>query len=445
VQTLPASCCDREEVDVAVVGAGGAGLSVLIHLAAALDRDDVPGVAPSVVLIDPQHRRGSDRTWCWWDPPLGSGGSVVASAGPELAGVVHRSWDRLVITDRRRRSHLLDLGPLRYHLVRSSDFYALAERAIARVGARRVLAGVDEVRDGPGGVVVRAAGREIRARWVLDSRPGPPFRPARTSWLQHFRGWVVRFPAGSPGAPSPLDPRIPVLMDFSAPQPAEGTGFGYVLPLDERRALVEYTVFSRHRLPGPDYDRMLRGYLEHRWGPRGAAVTVESVEDGAIPMTDAVHRRRVGARVFRIGTAGGATRASTGYTFAAIQRQARAVVGALLAGERPEPPPAYPARHRWLDSVFLRAMDRGHLDGADYLCDLFTGNPPGRVLGFLDGTSTVGDDVRLALGSPRGPMLRATAEDLLARVGQPFTRSPGRLPGGDRGALVRSYSVTHSR
>src|SRR3712207_9285871 len=66
---------------------------------------------------------------------------------------------------------------------------------------------------------------------------------------------------------------------------------------------------------------------------------IAEVEDGAIPMTDAVHARRVGRRVLRLGTAGGATRASTGYTFAAMQRQAAAVAADLLVGRPPRPGP----------------------------------------------------------------------------------------------------------
>src|SRR3712207_7859322 len=91
---------------------------------------------------------------------------------------------------------------------------------------------------------------------------------------------------------------------------------------------------------------------------------IAEVEDGAIPMADAVLARRVGRRVFRLGTAGGATRASTGYTFAAMQRQAAAVARALGEGREPLPPAPYPRRHRWMDAVLLRALDRGHAEGA---------------------------------------------------------------------------------
>src|SRR6185312_2386612 len=133
-------------------------------------------------------------------------------------------------------------------------------------------------------------------------------------------------------------------MDFTVPRPASGVAFGYVLPDDARSALVEYTEFSRRRLPDAAYDAALTRYLADRWGD---AYEIEDVEDGAVPMTDAVPARRAGRRVVRLGAAGGATRPSTGYTFAAMLRQADAVAAAVLAGTDPLPPAAYPARHRW--------------------------------------------------------------------------------------------------
>ena len=54
-------------------------------------------------------------------------------------------------------------------------------------------------------------------------------------------------------------------------------------------------------------------------------------------MADDVRSARAGHRFRRLGTSGGATRASTGYTFSALQRQGAAVAAAglqaLFAGE----------------------------------------------------------------------------------------------------------------
>ena len=73
-------------------------------------------------------------------------------------------------------------------------------------------------------------------------------------------------------------------------------------------------------------------------------------------------------------------------------------MAAALLGRRrgpdPLPPPAYPARHRWMDSVLLRALDRGLVDGPELFTRLLLGNPPERVLRFLDGGTSPLDELR---------------------------------------------------
>jgi lycopene beta-cyclase len=394
------------DVDVAVVGAGGAGGSVLVQLARLLAPGRQP---PSVAVVDPERKAGRDRTWCFWD----EGSSAVDAA-------VHRAWGTVLIVDAEGVEHRLDLAPMRYVMVRSQDFYGLADEAAARLGARRVVAPADAVVDGEEFATVRTPAGTVRARWVLDSRPAAPRLRANTALLQHFRGWTVRFGVDA------LDASTPVFMDFSVPQPSgaggrAGVAFGYVLPDDARTGLVEYTEFSRARLSDAEYDKALAGYLDARYGGAGGYEVVE-IEDGAIPMTDAVHARRVGRRVLRLGTAGGATRGSTGYTFAAMQRQAASVAGDLIAGRPPEPPPAYPARHRWMDAVLLRALDGGLVDGPQLFTRLLLGNPPARVLRFLDGRTSAIDDLRVMASTPTLRMARASVDDAVARVRR-------RLPG----------------
>jgi lycopene beta-cyclase len=393
------------QVDVAVVGAGGAGGSILVHLARLLAPGREP---PTVAVVDPERKTGRDRTWCFWD----EGASAVDAA-------VHRAWGAAVVVDAGGGEHRLDLAPLRYVMVRSQDFYALADEAGARLGVRRVLAPADAVLDGEDFAQVRTPAGTIRARWVLDSRPAPPRLRANTALLQHFRGWTVRFPVDA------FDPSAPVLMDFSVPQPGsrgEGAGvaFGYVLPEDARTGLVEYTEFSRSRLSDAEYDKALAAYLDARYGGAGG-YEIGEVEDGAIPMTDAVHARRAGRRILRLGTAGGATRGSTGYTFAAMQRQAARVAADVLAARVPDPGPAYPARHRWMDAVLLRALDRGLVDGPELFTRMLLRNPPSRVLRFLDGRTSGAEELRVMASTPMATMLRASVVDAAARVERRLT------------------------
>ncbi|NEC68659.1 lycopene cyclase family protein, partial [Streptomyces sp. SID9727] len=264
----------------------------------------------------------------------------------------------------------------------------------------------DAVRAVPGGAVVRCtlpdgSTADVRARRVFDSRPLPVLPPARTQLLQHFRGWFVRT------ATVRFDPDVADLMDFRVPQPARGLAFGYVLPLAPDRALVEYTEFSRRPLTTEAYESALGHYC--RDVLRLGALTVERTEQGAIPMTDGRFPHRAGPSVFRIGTAGGATRPATGYTFAAVQRQSRAIAAALRDGRGAVPAP-HGRRALAMDAIVLRALDTGRIDGPDFFTGLFRRVPAERLLRFLDGTASLREEWGIGLRTPVRPMLATAAE-----------------------------------
>jgi lycopene beta-cyclase len=217
--------------------------------------------------------------------------------------------------------------------------------------------------------------------------------------VQSFRGRVL------PASAAPDLQGRPVFMDFRTAQPSRGLSFGYCLPLSDGSVLVEYTEFSPTRLD-PDFaDQALDAYATLLGADPGARAG--HTEQGVIPMTDAPFPRRVGPRRFRLGTAGGATRPSTGYTFAAMERQARTLADLLAAGRPPVPPPPYPPRHRVLDGVLLRALDDDLVDGPAFFRRLFARHPAERVLRFLDGSSDLDEEFAIMASSPRVAMVRA--------------------------------------
>ncbi|MCQ6555783.1 lycopene cyclase family protein [Streptomyces sp. C10-9-1] len=377
--------------DIAVVGAGAAGLSLAWRLL-----DPPPGVrAPDVVLVDapPGPLRPPERTWCFWEPEHG-----------EYDRLLTAGWRRLRVRDGEGGGAAHDLGSLRYKMLRSGDFADGLRPRLA--GLARIEAVVEGVRDRPDGaeVLCRTADGStltLRARWVYDSRPPAVAPAARVSLLQHFRGWFVR-------TERPVfDTGTVELMDFRTPQPGHGLSFGYVLPTGRREALVEYTEFGRAPLSGPGYDRALRHYTERVL--RLGAFRVTATEQGAIPMTDGRHPRRHGRHVFPIGAAGGAVRPSSGYAFAAIQRQTRAVARALHRGGRPEPPPAYPARSLAMDALLLHGLDSGRIAGPEFFTRLFDTVPADRLLRFLDGQAGWAEEIAVGLRTPVRAMLRTAA------------------------------------
>lgn len=391
--------------DVVVVGGGAAGLSLAHRITA---------TGPmSVTVVEPPDGpvRPPERTWCYWDRDTG-----------DLDAAVTASWPRLRVHGADGRPVTVDPAPLRYRMLRSGAFERLVhQRLAASPGGQVLRATADTVHDVPGGAEVRCTdpdGRPLtlRARHVFDSRPLSALPPARTQLLQHFRGWFVHT------ARERFDPAVADLMDFRVPQPRHGLAFGYVLPLAPDRALVEYTEFSRAPLTTEAYEAALGHYARHvlRLGP----FTVEAAEQGVIPMTDARFPRRAGASVFRIGTAGGATRPATGYTFAAVRRHSAAVAAALHDGHDDIPAP-HGRRALAMDAILLRALDTGRVDGPAFFTGLFRRTPPERLLRFLDGATSLREEWGIGLRTPVGPMLRTALEvPFLPRRHRPAPSAP---------------------
>ncbi|MFR9757962.1 lycopene cyclase family protein [Streptomyces sp. TR06-5] len=383
------------EADVVVIGAGAAGLS----LARLLARAPASRGPRTVALLETPdtRRRAPDRTWCFWGPD---------DAEPDR--FEEASWGRLRVHGPTGGAVERDTAPLRYRMIRSATYAREVSRLLSEDGrVRRVAATVTGVTDGSDAASVRCVTADghrsgMRARWVFDSRPKRPLPPARTLLLQHFRGWFLRTDRDR------FDPGVAELMDFRVPQPHHGLAFGYVLPFDSRTALVEYTEFSSGVLDRAAYERALRHYADTVL--RLGHYRVEAAEQGVIPMTDAVFPRRTGARVFPLGAAAGATRPSTGYTFAAVQRQVHHVADALCAGRTPLPPRLHSRRARAMDAVLLRALDTGRISGAVLFEELFRHHRAPELLRFLDGGTSPLEDLRIGAAAPVLPMLRTAAE-----------------------------------
>ncbi|GLX34227.1 lycopene cyclase [Streptomyces roseochromogenus] len=390
------------DADVTVVGAGAAGLSLAVELAKPL-----PGnrPAPRVVVVEapPGPLRSPARTWCYWE----------ADAGP-YDGLLAASWNRLRIYAPDGAVIDRPLGRLRYKMLRSDRFEAaMGERLDAYgVDVRRTT--VESAQDAGGAALVRGrdasgAPSVIRSGLVFDSRPPRQLPAARTTLLQHFLGWFVRT------AQPAFDPGAAIMMDFRLPQPSRGLAFGYVLPLSRYEALVEYTEFSHAALCKAAYESALRRYCGSVLGL--GDYTVQGREQGVIPMSDGLFPRRAGRRVFFIGAAGGATRPSTGYTFAAIQRQSRHLAEAVREGRSPAHVPAVHGRRaRAMDAVLLRALDTGRVAGGPFFAHLFASVPAEKVLRFLDGATSPWEDLGIGLRTPVVPMVRSLLElPLLSR------------------------------
>jgi lycopene beta-cyclase len=255
------------------------------------------------------------------------------------------------------------------------------------------------------GVVVSAGNEFFRGDFAFNSIlfEQPILKDKTIYLLQHFKGWIIE-------TKEPVfDPGKPTLMDFRVGQD-EGTTFVYVMPFSATRALVEFTLFTPKLLEQESYDQGLKDYL--RDFLKLEEYTVVEEEFGVIPMTDHVFPA-VNGNIVHLGTAGGQTKPSTGYTFRFIQKHVAAVVDQLAVSGNPFLAKlVLQKRFMWYDRVLLHMLFHKKMPGARIFTLLFSRNPIQRIFRFLDNETKLKEELILMNTLPQWPFMKAGWKEL---------------------------------
>ena len=389
----------RHDADLIIAGAGCAGLSALWHVMRSVGRDR------RIVVIDRDFEPVDDRTWSFW-------GNLTMP----FASLADRTWDQVRVrfpgweSTQQLRGPAWPGEPTRrsYMRVRRRDYdIAILEQARQRHNVRFVAHDIVDIRDEPDGGVVGFGEGELRAPMVLQSAhlsPDAKAAAVRHPLRQHFGGWEVR-------TERPVfDPDVVTLMDFDTQQ-HDGTSFFYVLPDQPDHALVEHTMFSLDPRPDEFHDDQIRARLV----TLGVGdVSIERREYGSIPMEDRSLGQRWGAHIWNIGTVGGRTKPTTGYTFQRIHAQTRQLVDGWASGRGPQPLPGAPARFGFADRVLLNILHHHPDLGRPIFERLFLTTSIDDVLTFLDEQSSLAADARMMSRLPLSPFVRAAVAELRA-------------------------------
>jgi len=369
--------------DFAIIGAGAAGLQLALAM-----RDEPFFKGKRILILEKTGKDQNDRTFCFWEKGAGKWDQLL-----------RQSWSQGYFFS-TEQAIPLSLPPYRYNMLRAIDFYTFAKREIM---ANSIFHWQnDEIKSVENGAPIRITGRQdsYTADYVFDSRVPEDFfkkKDKYTRLLQHFKGWVIRTPDDQ------FDPGRFTMMDFRLRWPGT-TSFTYVLPLNKREALVEFTLFSPALLNDGDYDHMLHHYVTEILNLREFDIVEQ--EQGVIPMSDFPFEKYSQGKHVRIGTGGGWVKPSTGYSFKNCERNSRKIVENLKAG-RPANRGLISPKFRLYDAIFLDVLNRKNEMGPKIFETMYLKNEVQKIFAFLDDQTSNAEDLNIILGFPQGPFLRS--------------------------------------
>lgn len=369
----------------------GAGLATLMTVYRMAVSGKFSG--KSILLIDADDKKTNDRTWSFWE-----------THGGEFDKIVARKWDAAKFADAGFEK-MLDLSPYRYKTIRGKDFYDFVLARISEEDNIEVFRGnATDFYEAGNHCVVKTDTRAFTCNKVFNSIyiPTRDVESGPYPMLQqHFIGWFVKTKE------LVFNPNLVTFMDFSVAQKGN-TRFMYVLPFSETEALVEYTLFSQHLLTDAEYENPIKSYLEKR-GATDYVITEK--ERGSIPMTCYKFWKRNSKHILNIGSAGGWTKASTGYTFRNTMKKSAALVK-FLETQADLRQFHHTNRFWYYDLLLLDILDRHNERGHEIFSAMFRNGNPATILKFLDEETSFGEDLQVIWKCPKKLFLTALLKRL---------------------------------
>jgi lycopene beta-cyclase len=377
--------------DYIISGAGCAGLSLVMRMIESGKFSD-----KKIMIVDRDLKPRNDRTWCFWEKEDGF-----------FEQIVFKQWSDLNFYGERFES-LLKIAPYRYKMIRGRDFYEHCLEVIKKHPSIKLKEGkIESLQASKKGVFIKIDGNHYEAEYIFNSILFDDQAQLKKSGQhyflkQHFKGWVINTETPA------FDPSRATLMDFR-PSQEHGATFAYVLPFSERTALVEYTLFTKDLLKAEEYDEALTSYIQTYVTKEN--YTVEDSEFGVIPMTNYPFKPNDG-NIVNIGTAGGQTKPSSGYTFQFIQKYTKKIVDTMITTSRPLVPDENSGRFSFYDSTLLQVLDKKKVEGKRLFTDLFRHGDVQTVLKFLDNETSFREDISIMRRLPKGKFAMAALREI---------------------------------
>ena len=342
----------------------------------------------TILLLDENAKKDNDRTWCFWD-----------KEDALWKDIIFKKWDLALFADKNFKRDLI-LKPYQYNQIRGLDFYNLIFETISKqeniTFFNEKVTNINELETH---VFVATTTHNFTTDYLLNSIYNKAIVESQHQYpvlQQHFIGWFIKTNQDV------FNSEQATFMDFSVAQKGN-TRFMYVLPTSKTEALIEYTLFSKNLLETKEYENEIINYIE-KLGIQNYEIVEK--ERGKIPMTVFPFWKKNTKRVLNIGTAGGWTKASTGYTFKNSDKKSTALVGFMQTKNNFKN--FYKKNKFWFyDLLLLDILDRQNEVGSEIFSSLFKKGNPTLIFKFLDEETSLLEDLQVILKCPKWLFIKA--------------------------------------
>ncbi|WP_456315158.1 lycopene cyclase family protein [Pseudomonas shirazensis] len=350
----------------------------------------------SILLLDENQKKSNDRTWCFW-----------AKEETIWDSVISKKWDLALFANQDFKRDLA-LKPYQYNHILGLDFYNFVFDELSKHSNVIFLnEKVTDINELETHVFIGTEQNRYTCNYLFNSIYTKSLALNQDKYpvlQQHFIGWFVKTESEI------FNPSKATFMDFSVEQKGN-TRFMYVLPTSKTTALVEYTLFSENLLLTAEYENEIQIYLENLGADHYEII---EKEQGSIPMTCYPFWKKNTKRVLNIGTAGGWTKASTGYTFRNSDKKSTQLVD-FLHSKNPEMSSFHIRNRFWFyDLLLLDILYRHNEIGSCIFSSLFKKGNPDLIFKFLDEETSLAEDLKVILKCPKAPFIKALFRTIFA-------------------------------
>lgn len=358
----------------------GAGLSGLILANKIFEDSDFDN--KQILIIEKNLSDPLNKTWCFWEKKNSSWDDYVI-----------KSWDKLLFNSPNFKNETF-LSEYSYKMIKSEFFIKSILQKIRNSKNFKIIEddvlGFDESKDR---VIVKTKSNKYLANQVLNSVVDIEKIKSESSFpflLQHFLGWTIKTEHDF------FDDNKATIMDFNIDQNNE-TRFFYVLPISRNKALIEFTIFSKKLLEKKNYDIELKKYLSNL---NLFKYDIVEKEFGVIPMTCYPFDNSNSDRILNIGTAGGWTKPSSGYTFKYIDKNTDKLI-VSLKNNMSFSKISFKSRHWIYDLILLDVLFFKNYMGSVLFTKMFSKNSMKKIFSFLDNESSLIEELKIASSFPK--------------------------------------------